>query len=92
MKQIYDFDGHEPPRVNEAMLQEQLRRRELQKQTLLLRIAALLSCICYAVFAFFIIRDSVIAAVISILMCTITLIGNGVVSVVFHRCGMRDQS
>ncbi len=91
MKQIYDFDGHEPPRVNEAMLHEQLERRELQKQTLLLRIAALLSCVCYAVFAFFIINDSVIAAVASILMCTVTLIGAGVISVVFHRCGMRDQ-
>lgn len=92
MKQIYDFDAHQPPRINEAMLQEQLRCRELQRQTLLLRIAALLSCVCYAVFAFFIIRDSVIVAVVSILMCTLTLIGSGVISVVFHRCGMRDQS
>lgn len=92
MKQIYDFEQHEPPRINEAMLQEQLRRRELQKQTLLLRIAALLSCICYAVFAFFIIRDSVVASVVSILMCTFTLIGNGVISLVFHRCGMKDQN
>lgn len=92
MKQIYDFTQHEPPRVNEAILREQLRRRELQRQTLLLRIAALLSCVCYAVFAFFIIRDSVIAAVVSILMCTITLIGTGVISLVFHRYGMRNQN
>jgi len=92
MKQIYDFTQHEPPRVNEAMLQEQLKHRELQRQTLLLRIAALLSCVCYAVFAFFIIRDSVIAAVVSILMCTVTLIGTGVISVVFHRYGMRNQN
>ena len=92
MKQIYDFEQHQPPRINEAMLREQLKRRELQKQTLLLRIAALLSCVCYAVFAFFIIRDSVIVAAASILMCTLTLIGTGIISVVFHRYGMRDQS
>ena len=92
MKQIYDFNGHEPPRINEAMLQEQLRRRELKRQTLLLRIAALLSCVCYAVFAFFIINDSVIAAAASIILCTVTLIGTGVLSVVFLRCGMKDQS
>lgn len=91
MKQIYDFTQHQPPRVNEAMLREQLRRRELKRQTLLLRLAALLSCICYAVFAFFIIRDSVIVAVLSILMCTVTLIGSGVITVVFHRCGMKDE-
>lgn len=92
MKQIYDFNQHEAPRLNETMLQEQLRLRELKKQTTLLRIAALLSCVCYAVFAFFIIRDSVAAAVASILMCTFTLIGTGIISVVFHRYGMRDQN
>ena len=91
MKQIYDFTQHQPPRVNEAMLQEQLRRRELQRQTLLLRVAALLSCICYAVFAFFIVRDSVIVSALSILMCTVTLIGSGVISVVFHCRGMKDE-
>jgi len=91
MKQIYDFNGHEPPRLSENMLREQLERRELRRQTLLLYIASLLCCVCYAAFAFFIIRDSLFAAVVSILMCTVTLIGTGVISVVFHRCGMRDQ-
>jgi len=92
MKQIYDFTQHEPPRINEDMLREQLRRRELKRQTVLLYIASLMCCVCYAAFAFFIIRDSKAAAVLSILLCTVTLIGSGVISVVFLRHGMRDQS
>ena len=91
MKQIYDFDTHEPPRVNESMLREKLERRELRRQILLLYIASLLSCVCFAVFAFFIVRDSLVVSALSILACTVTLIGIGVISVVFHRWGMKDQ-
>ncbi len=92
MKQIYDFTQYEPPRASEAQLTEQLARRELKRQTILLYIASLVSCVCYAVFAFFIIHDSVIAAAVSIMLCTVTLLGSGVISVVFLRHGMRDQS
>ncbi len=91
MKQIYDFEQHTPPRLNEDMLREKMKLRTMRRQTMLLRIASLLCCICYAVFAFVILHDSVAASVISIIMLTVTLIGNGLISLVFLRHGMTDQ-
>jgi len=91
MKQIYNFEASTPPRITESELQEALRRRTLRRQILALRIASLLCCLCMAVFAFFIFYDSVIVAAASIIMLTLTLIGNGLVSLVFYKYGMCDH-
>lgn len=91
MKQIYSFDAFTPPRIIEAGLQEELKRRTLKRQILALRIASLLSCLCMAIFAFFIMRDSMIVAAASIVMMTLTLIGSGMIQLVFHKFGMSDH-
>lgn len=91
MKQIYNFDAVAPPRISETQLQEELKRRTLRRQITALRIASLLCCLCMALFAFFIFYDSVIIAAGSIIMLTLTLIGNGMISLVFYRHGMCDH-
>lgn len=91
MNRIYNFDAATPPRITEAGLQEEIKRRTLKRQILILRIASLLSCLCMAVFAFFILRDSVIIAAASIVMMTLTLIGSGMIQLVFHKFGMTDH-
>ena len=91
MKQIYNFESAAPPRVTEVTLQEELERRTLRRQINILRLASILCCVCMALFAFFIFRDSVIVAVVSILMLTFTLMGNGIISLVFYRHGMCDH-
>ncbi len=92
MKQIYSFDSATPPHISRAKLEEELRRRALRRQILILRISSFLCCLCMAVFAFFIFYDSIIVAVFSIIMLTFTLIGNGMISLVFHTHGMCDHN
>lgn len=91
MNQIYDFKSAQPPRISEDELREKLRMRAVRRQTLILRIASFLCCLCYVVFALFILRDSLAASVVSLMMMTVTLIGNGLISVVFLRRGMSDH-
>ncbi len=91
MKQIYNFEAVSPPRVTEESLRERKERQILRRQIMILRIASLLCCVCMALFAFFIFRDSVVIAAASIIMLTLTLLGNGVISLFFYRHGMCDH-
>lgn len=42
MKQIYNFEQHRPPVLNENMLRAELERRRLRWQTALIAVAAIL--------------------------------------------------
>ena len=42
MRQIYDFERHDPPALNENMLRAEAERRRLRRQTALLAAAGLL--------------------------------------------------
>lgn len=42
MKQIYDFERHEPPALNENLLRAEAERRKRHRQTALLAVAGLL--------------------------------------------------
>lgn len=42
MKQIYNFEQYDPPALNENMLRNEIEKRKVQKQTLLLGIAGIL--------------------------------------------------
>lgn len=43
MKQIYNFEKNNPPCLNERYLRKEAERRKLQRQTILLTVAAILS-------------------------------------------------
>lgn len=42
MRQVYDFERHDPPALNENMLRAEAERRRLHRQTALLAVAGLL--------------------------------------------------
>ena len=42
MKQIYNFEQHTPPVLNESMLLKEIEKRKTQRQTLLLTLASIL--------------------------------------------------
>ena len=42
MKQLYDLEQYEPPRLTKRMLREEAKRRELQKQAAMTALASLL--------------------------------------------------
>ena len=43
MKQTYNFEKNDPPCLNERYLRKEAERRKLQRQTILLTVAAILS-------------------------------------------------
>ncbi len=46
MNQIYNFESQQPPILNESMLQEEIKKRQLRRQTTLAAIAGVLTQIC----------------------------------------------
>ena len=52
MKQIYNFEQHTPPVLNENMLRMEIERRKLHWQTALLFIAGLLLQIVVVLFGY----------------------------------------
>ena len=88
MPPIYNFEAKQPPQLNEYMLREQLRHRELEKQMRILRIAAILLSLCYILFAFCIASESMGLAILSIYMAYVSIVGNGVISIIFYKKGV----
>lgn len=52
MRQIYDFEQHSPPILNENMLRAEAERRKRQRQTTLLAVAGLLLQAAIALFGY----------------------------------------
>lgn len=52
MRQIYNFEQHDPPTLNENMLRAESERRKLQWQTALLAVAGLLLQTVVALFGY----------------------------------------
>ena len=52
MRQIYDFERHDPPALNENMLRAEAERRKRQRQAALLAVAGLLLQAAIALFGY----------------------------------------
>ena len=88
MTQIYNFEDKMPPALNENMLRQEMKRRETKRQILILRIASVLVCLCMVLFAFIILPYSKHIAIACIIFTTFSIIGNGVITLLFYRRGM----
>lgn len=83
MKSIYNFEAFEPPKITEKMLKEVTARRVLRKQAILLAIASLLANISIAILAVYVSRIHLLAGIICLSFFCFSLIGNGLISVLF---------
>ena len=83
MNLYFDFENHNPPALTEKELRKENERRDLQKQILLLRIAAFLVSLCLVLFALIAAKNYAIISIICILFAGVYVIGSGVISVVF---------
>lgn len=90
MNTVYDFEQFQPPVVTERKLKKELERREMKKQITLLRIASVIIVIAMVLFAFLIINDSVIFSVLLVVAACISVVGNGIISVLFYYKGKTD--
>lgn len=86
-KPIFDFEKLNPPMLNERMLRQEQERRTLAKQIRVLRIASVLMAICLALFAFLVAPKSILIAIISIVILCISMIGCGVITILFYKNG-----
>ena len=84
MNTVYNFEQFQPPVVTEYKLQKELERREMKKQITLLRIASVIIVIAMILLAFLVIKNSVIFAILLVVATCMSVVGNGIISVLFY--------
>lgn len=87
MKQIYNFEQHKPPMVNENMLRAELERRRLRWQTALLALAGILLQIVVALFGCSAIDWYPWLSAVCFGYVIISTTGCGVIAVAYSRKG-----
>lgn len=87
MKQIYNFEQHTPPVLNENMLRSEMEHRKLQWQTTLLVLAGILIQIVVALFGYSAVDWYPWISVICFGYIVISTTGCGVVAVAYSRKG-----
>ena len=87
MKQIYNFEQHTPPVLNENMLREELERRRLRWQTALIAVAGLLIQVLLVMFAILVRDEYPLITAICLIYVVLSTTGSGVLAIVYTREG-----
>lgn len=87
MKQIYNFEQHNPPVLNESMLRAELERRKLRWQTALLALAGILLQVVVALFGYSAIDWYPWISAVCFGYVIISTTGCGVIAVAYSRKG-----
>lgn len=87
MKQIYNFEQHTPPVLNENMLRMEIERRKLHWQTALLFIAGLLLQIVVVLFGYSALDWYPWISIICFGYVIVSTTGGGVIAVTYTRKG-----
>lgn len=85
MKQIYDFEQYEPPRLTENLLHAEANRRELQKQAAMTAFASLLIELCLILCTVLLAPEYPVLAGICAIYLLLSAMGSTMISVVFIR-------
>ena len=84
MKQIYNFESHTPPVLNESMLRAELKKRQLRRQTTLTAIAGILTQLVVLIAAFLLLEHSLFLAVVCISYVIFSTTGGTIVAIFMH--------
>lgn len=87
MKQIYNFEQHKPPVLNENMLRAELERRRLRWQTALLALAGILLQVVAVLFGYSAIDWYPWISAICFAYVIVSTTGCGIIAVVYSRKG-----
>ena len=87
MKQIYDFEKHTPPVLNESMLRNKMEQRKLRLQTALIAFASILVQAVLVMLGFFTFEEYPFLSVICIIYVILSTTGSGVLAIVYTRKG-----
>lgn len=87
MKQIYNFEQHIPPVLNENMLRAEMERRKVKAQTMMLAVAALLMQVAVLILSAAVMRMYPWLTVLCLVYVVISTSGAGVVAAVYTKKG-----
>lgn len=87
MKQVYNFEQHNPPVLNESMLRAEMERRKLHWQTALLAVAGLLLQVVIVLFGYSAIDWYPWASAICFGYVIVSTTGFGVVAIAYSQKG-----
>lgn len=91
MKQTYDFERFTPPILNENMLRQELERRAERRRTVLLVMAGALFQVLFILFGLLCWETVPALALGSICFAIISVIGSGVIAIVYAQKGGADN-
>ena len=84
MKQIYNFDTKQPPVLNESMLQAELEKRRLQRQTTIATMAGILVQIAILLLALLLSKQYPLLSMLCVVYVIISATGSTVVAILLH--------
>lgn len=87
MKQIYNFEQHSPPALNENTIHAEIEKRKVRRQTALLAIAGILIQIVMVILGFAVIKVYPLLTVICLAYVLVSTTGGSVIAVVCTRKG-----
>ena len=87
MKQIYNFEQHIPPVLNENMLRAEVERRKVKAQTMMLAVAALLMQVAVLILSAIVMKMYPWLTVLCLAYVVISTSGAGVVAAVYTKKG-----
>ena len=87
MNQIYNFEQHKPPVLNENMLRAELERRRLRWQTALIAVAGILFQVLLILVGFVTKNEYPIITVVCLIYVVISITSSSVLAIVYTRKG-----
>ena len=87
MNQIYNFEQHKPPVLNENMHRAELEQRRLRWQTALIAVAGILIQVLLILVGFVTKNEYPIITVVCLIYVVISITGSSVLAIVYTRKG-----
>lgn len=87
MNQIYNFEQHNPPVLNENMLRAELEQRRLRWQTALIAVAGILIQVLLILVGFVTKNEYPMITVVCLIYVVISITGSSVLAIVYTRKG-----
>lgn len=83
MKQIYHFDHTPPPELTSKMLQAEIERRKIRRQTTVLAISGVLAELCLLITALILQPVNAVLSAVCFAYTCIAISGGGIIAIVF---------
>jgi len=90
VKQIYDFEKYNPPAINENILKNEMKKRNTQKQVIMLAVAAVLVQICVVMFGFMCAKIYPVILIMCGIYVFVSFLGGAAIAAVYVRKGGSD--